>query len=475
MRKLSIITAILTVALIGIYYLIESMIPKGMGPGGPIRPVEVVVVSAKVKPITNYKILPARIRSAKISEIRPQVSGIILKRYFKEGSFVKKGQPLYQIDPKPYFVELSQAEAELNAAKVDLKTKEDQLERFKKLYKLEAVSKLELDNAKTLFEKSKADLSVKKANLDKAEIKIDYTKVLAPIDGKIGRSFVTQGALVKDMQESPLAIITNLDIVYADISQSSAKIEEIQAALASKDNIEVELLLPDKGPATKKKGLLKFSEAIINESTGSVSLRAEFDNTDHKLLPGLFVKAKLNLGTKNSLTIDQSAVKINPDGTKSVYLVDENETITIRQIEISDQYSKDWAVSSGLTSGDLVVKEGVQKIRPGSKVIPTMAKEEMLNAKKRNKKIKKQPILANDPKDNKEGKEVRNDITLPLPKTINNNKDDIVEVIKDNLNLSNEPIKTDSLIEKDRAKMYDEKIHDFIKRKLEAVKKETGE
>ena len=124
MRKLSIITAILTVALIGIYYLIGSMIPKRMGPGGPARPVEVVVVSAKVKPVTNYKTLPARIRSAKISEIRPQVSGIILERYFKEGSFVKKGLALYQIDPQPYFAELSQVEAELNAAKVDLKTKE---------------------------------------------------------------------------------------------------------------------------------------------------------------------------------------------------------------------------------------------------------------------------------------------------------------------------------------------------------------
>ncbi len=380
MKKLSIITAAIAIALIAIYYLIGGMIPKGpKGPMDPNRPVPVTVASAKIKSITRYKTLPARIRSTEIAEIRPQISGIILKRYFTEGSFVKKGDTLYQIDPEPYFIELTQAKSQLKAVQIDLTAKKDNFERLEKLYKINAVSKLQFDESKTAFEKAKADLAVKQAELDKVKIKINYSKVLSPIDGKIGRSFVTQGSLVKDFQENALAIVTNLDRVYADISQSSSKIDEIQTALVNQDKIEVELILPGEKETNFKKGFLKFSEAIIEESTGSIALRAEFENQDHKLLPGLFVKAKLNLGEMNLLTIDQSAVIINPDGTMSVYLVNENDTVEIRNITVEEQYKSDWVVSSGLSEGDLVVREGLQKVRPGSKVMPSMPNEEMIN------------------------------------------------------------------------------------------------
>ena len=379
MRKLSIITSIIAIALVGIYYLIGSFIPGPRVMGAQDMSVDVIVTGVKLQPVTIYKELPARIRSTKTSEVRPQLSGIILKQNFTEGSFVKKGQALYQIDPSPYSIEVNQAKSEVEASQVDLKAKKDNLDRYKTLFEAKAVSKAELDSVAILFEKSKADLAIKNAGLDKAKIRLNYTKVLAPIDGKIGKSYVTQGALVKDMQDSPLAIITDLDSVYADISQPSTQIKEIQDALMSNEKIEVELFSPDEKKKPLNKGILQFSDSIIEESTGSVLMRAKFDNKDHKLLPGLFVQAKLNLGTKDVLTIDQSAVIINPDGTMMVYLVGDNNVANPKIIEIDGRYKNYWIVKSGLKRGDLVVKEGLQKIGPGSKINPSLPNEEIIN------------------------------------------------------------------------------------------------
>lgn len=386
MRKLSIIVIAVAISLIGTYYLIGSLIPGPRGMDARDKAVDVIVTDIKVRPVTMYKELPARIRSTRTSEVRPQLSGIILKRHFTEGSFVKKGQALYQIDPAPYFIEFNQAKSEVGAAKIDLKAKKDNLNRYKTLFEIDAVSKAGLDSVSILFEKSKADLAVKKASLDKARIRLNYTKVLAPIDGKIGKSYVTQGALVKDMQDEPLAIITNLDSVYADISQPSTQIKEIQGALMNNDEIEVELFSPDSQKKPINKGILQFSEAIIEESTGSVLMRAKFDNKDHALLPGLFVEARLNLGKKDVLTIEQSAVIINPDGTMTAYLVGDDNIVNPKVIEIDGRYKNYWIVKSGLQRGDLVVKEGLQKIRPDSRINPSLPNEQITNMTNKSEK-----------------------------------------------------------------------------------------
>ncbi len=466
MKRLAIITALIALALIGVYYLIGSMIPKKGGPGGMNRAVEVVVVSAKKKSVAIYKELPARIKSTKISEVRPQVSGIVLKRHFTEGSFVKKGDPLYQIDPEPYFIEQTQAKVELDAAKIDLKAKQDNFERIEKLHQIKAVSKLEYDNASTALEQAKANLAIKKAAYDKAGIKIDYTKVLAPIDGKIGKSYVTQGALVNEMQVEPLAIITNLDRVYADIVQSSLKIQEIQEALSANDEIVVSLIIPGSSEEIKKRGVLKFSESIIDESTGSVSMRAEFDNEDHQLLPGLFAKARLNLGKKNLLTVEQSAVIINPDGSMMVYLVDENNIAQARNIKINGEYEQDWIVIDGLKEGDLVIKEGLQKIQPGAKVSPVLASEEVINTTKKEEK------KANDKKENVTIEMEKQKIEAKIKAVrIKPGDKKMGEIVGDNY--KEELTGNESAIEQDKAQMYQEKIDNFVKKKLEEAKKEV--
>lgn len=473
MRRLAIVTALIALVLVGIYYLIDSFIPKKGGPGGMNKAVEVVVISAKKKSISIYKELPARIRSVKIAQVRPQVSGIILKRHFTEGSFVKKGDPLYQIDPEPYFIEQTQARVELDAARIDLKAKKDNFDRVEKLHKIKAVSKLEFDNAKTDFEKAKAQLAIKEAALNKANIKINYTKVLAPIDGKIGRSFVTQGALVNEMQENSLAVITNLDRFYADITQSSLKIQEIQEALNQNDEILVSLIIPGSNEKVSQGGILKFSESIIDESTGSVSMRAEFENEDHRLLPGLFVKARLNLGKKDLLTIEQSAVIVNPDGSMMVYIVDDANVVQIRPIEIDGQNKEDWIVTKGLKAGDLVVKEGLQKIRPGAKVNPVLTSEEMINTTQKENEEKEGEILRSH--------SVKQNLELRMKKEKVSDLKKMDNIVENNFN--DKIIKSDakekqahdhkSAIEQDKAEMYKDKIDNFVKKKLEEAKKEV--
>ena len=379
MKKVAAFTVLISVALICVYYLIGSMIPKGRPMGAGNFPVEVTVTEVKVKPIAVKKTLPARIKSTEISQVRPQTSGVILEKFFEEGSYVQKGQDLYQIDPKPIFVELEKARIRFNSTKVTSDTKKDNYERHLKLFAIKAISKNQLDDARIAMEQAKTDFAIAQSELKLLKIKLNYSKVPAPISGKIGKSLVTKGQLVKDMQEQPLAIITSLDRLYADISESSNEIKQIQDALIEKEKIDVAIFLPNKPDDIVARGLLKFSESIVDESTGSVSLRAEFDNEEQKLMPGLFVKAELNLGIKDLLTVNQSSVVINTDGSMMVYVVSDDNKAVAKTITISGQSGTDWIVTSGVSAGDLIVKEGIQKIKPGSDLIPSLEAEKIIN------------------------------------------------------------------------------------------------
>ncbi len=411
MKKVAIVTVLISVILIGIYYLIGSMIPKPKRMGDKNMPVEVTVNEVKVKPINIIKILPARIKASEISQVRPQISGVILEKFFEEGSLVKEGQNLYQIDPKPIFVELEKAKIKLKANKVAANAKKDNYDRHLQLFAIKAVSKNQLDEARISMEQAKTNYAIAQSELKLLKIKLNYSNVPAPISGKIGRSYVTKGQLVKDLQEEPLAIITSLERLYADINESSNEIAQIQEALLSNEEVKVQIFLPNNPHEIQANGLLKFSESIVDESSGSVSLRAEFDNSNKKLMPGLFVKVKLDLGIKNSLTVSQSSVIINPDGTMMVYVVSNDNKAIAKNITIAGQSGTDWIISSGLEAGDLVVKEGLQKIRPGANLIPSLSDEEIINTTK-NKITKPAKVAeskkAEEPKNTK-GKEARSE------------------------------------------------------------------
>lgn len=470
MKKVVVITVVISFLLVGIFHLIGSMIPKPMTMGDKKFPTEVTVTEIKVKPIKVTKILPARIRALESSQVRPQISGIVIERFFEEGSLVKKGQSLYQIDPDPIFVELEQAKIKLKGSKITANTRKENYDRHLKLFAIKAVSKLQLDNARITMEKAKTDYAIAKSEFKLLKIRLNYSKVLAPISGKIGKSYVTKGQLVKDMQEQPMAIITSLEKLYADISESSNEIESIQDALMKNEEVTVEIFLSDDPQNILAHGVLKFSESIVDESTGSVNLRAEFDNKDRKLMPGLFVKVKLNLGTKNSLTVNQSSVIINPDGTMMVYIVNDKNKAVPKTITISGQSGADWIVNSGISSGDLVVKEGIQKIGPGSSLIPTLTNEEIINTTKNT--LTPNPLTKKtfDKKAEIENK-IKSSSNLNISKNIF-----IDQVVDQNL-LSKEDAATNSSIEviknlnhKPETSEIDNKIYDFIKKQLREAK-----
>lgn len=476
MKKVAVITVLISTILICVYYLIGSMIPKGRPMGTGNFPVEVNVTEVKVRPVAIKKNLPARIKSTEISQVRPQISGVILERFFEEGSFVQKGQDLYQIDPRPIFVELEKARIKFNSTKVASDAKKDNYERHLKLFAIKAISKNQLDNARIAMEKVKTDFAIAQSELKLLNIKLNYSKVPAPISGKIGKSLVTKGQLVKDMQEQPLAIITSLERLYADINESSNEIKQIQDALMAKEKINVTIYLPNKPNEAISRGFLKFSESIVDESTGSVSLRAEFDNKEKKLMPGLFVKAQLDLGVKDLLTVNQSSVVINTDGSMMVYIVSDDNKAIAKTITISGQSGTDWIVTSGVSAGDLIVKEGIQKIKPGSDLIPSLENEKIINTTDNisttelNNQASKTPSAEAVIKSASE-KDITNSQKLNL-----SDYEIIDQAIDQNL-LSNEEAAANSSIaiiedlnNEPEISEIDKKIYDFIKQQLRDAK-----
>ncbi len=472
MRKLLVITIAIASLLFAIYYVIDSLIPKRPDGGNFDKPVEVKVTTATVSPADITLELPAKVRSTRIAQVRPQISGIILERYFAEGGIVKKGQTLYQIDPKPYFVQLKAYKSKLKTAEVNLKIKENNLRKLQKLHKIDAVSQAQIDEATISHEKATSDLELVKSEIENIEIKLDYTKVRAPIDGKIGKSFLTQGSLVQEMQESPLAIITNLDKVYADISQSSTKIAKIQKALVNNDNITVELTITGNEQGKVVKGILKFSESIIDESTGSISMRAEFDNQDRYLMPGMFAKAKLYLGKKDSLLVDQSCVIINPDGSMNVLVVSQENTAILKKIEVEGEYKSSWIISSGISEGDLIIKEGIQKVRNGSNLIPTLLDEEIINTSKN--KIEKNKIRSEAKIDDTK---ITNTEEVDQLENNRANIHDLIEKnFKHNVSTAEQENNDTDWHQSDikyREELYQSRLNKFIKNKLSTAKEDT--
>jgi membrane fusion protein, multidrug efflux system len=325
----------------------------------PAPKVSVITVKAQSVPVTTE--LPGRVAAFRVAEVRPQVNGIILKRLFVEGSEVAAGQQLYQIDPAPY-------EASYHSAVAAAASARSLAERYKPLAAANAVSKQDYDNAVA------TDLQAQAA-LEAARINLRYTRVLSPISGRIGRSTVTEGALVTANQPAAMAIVQQLDHVYVDVTQPIGTLLRLKREAASgrlhqneSGRTPVSLRLEDATDYARA-GTLQFSEVTVDESTGSVTMRALFPNPERILLPGMFVRERIEEGVRmGALLVPQQGVSHNDRGDATALVVTSDDTVALRVLKTDRAVGDRWLVSAGLQAGDRVVVEGLQLVKPGGKV-----------------------------------------------------------------------------------------------------------
>ena len=337
----------------------------------PARPpVEVAVYTVKPQEVVLTKDLAGRTSAFQVAEIRPQVTGIILKRMFTQGSIVKKGQQLYQIDPATYKAAYESASASLVRVQADVKAVEPKLARYSRLVKVGGVSRQVYDDTVAALAQAQADVAVAKANLVAAKINLDYTKVFSPISGRIGKSSVTEGALVTANQTTALAVVQNLEQIYVDVNQSSEELLALKKGLINPEkNSMVRLFIGKDGTPYNLEGKLLFSDATVDQSTGMVQLRVLFPNPENDLLPGLFVRARVEQSRKDqAILVPQQSVVRNADGSVSVWVVNKENIVNYQNITVLQAIKDQWVVSSGLAPGDRVVVEGLQKISNQAKV-----------------------------------------------------------------------------------------------------------
>ena len=341
----------------------------------PSTPPEVGVIVVQPQQVALTTELAGRTSAYLIAEVRPQVGGIIQKRLFTEGSDVKENEVLYQIDPASYQAAYNSAKAALARAEANLIPIQLKAGRYEELVKINAVSKQDYDDASAALKQAEADVEAGRAAVETARINLAYTRITAPISGRIGRSSVTNGALVTANQPAALATIQQLSPMYVDVTQSSAELLRLKQNLASgllKSNgaaqAEVKLLLEDGSPYPLP-GTLKFSEVTVDQSTGSITLRAIFPNPKQILLPGMFVRAILEEGiSEHAILVPQRGVTRKPDGSATVMVVGSEEKAEQRVIKVVRTVGDNWLVSEGLKAGDRVILEGLQKARPGTPV-----------------------------------------------------------------------------------------------------------
>jgi membrane fusion protein (multidrug efflux system) len=338
-------------------------------------PPEVAVVEIRPQRVAITTELPGRTSAFLVAEVRPQVSGIIQQRLFREGSDVKAGDVLYQIDPATYQAAWESAKAQLARAEANISTTRVRAERYQELVEIKAVSRQEVDDAVAALKQAEADIEAGKAGVETARINLAYTRVTAPIGGRIGKSSVTVGALVTANQPVPLATVQQIDPVYVDVTQSSAVLLQLQKAMASgalkrdsANRARVRLILED-GTAYPQEGTLQFQDVTVDQTTGSYILRVVFANPKRVLLPGMFVRAVLEEGVnEQALLVPQQGVSRDPKGNPVSLIVDAESKVQQRVLTVVRTIGDKWLVSDGLAPGDRVIVEGVQKIRPGMTV-----------------------------------------------------------------------------------------------------------
>jgi membrane fusion protein (multidrug efflux system) len=340
------------------------------------RPVpEVAVVTVQPQEVVLTTELPGRTAAFRVAEIRPQVNGLIEKRMFTEGSDVTAGQTLYRIDAAPFQATLDNAQAALNRSEANLHTIRLRAERLKELLADKAVSQQDYDDAAAALKQTEADIQYWKAMVNSARINLGYCRVNAPISGRIGRSNVTEGAIVTAYQPVPLATVQQLDPMYVDVPQSTTDLLRLKNLLKNgkldqngPSQKKVGLLLAD-GTAYPWKGTLQFRDVTVEPSTGTVALRVVFPNPQHILLPGMFVRTVVKEGVdKQAILIPQQAVSRDPKGNPLALVVDSQNKVEQRQLELDRAIGNKWLVISGLAPGERVIVEGILKVRPGATV-----------------------------------------------------------------------------------------------------------
>ena len=364
------------------WLLLLTMVLTIYGCGGekkpPLPPPEVAVAPVEVQTVTLTVDLAGRTVPYRVADVRPQVSGIILQRLFTEGGDVKEGEVLYRIDPAPFKAALENAQAALARSEASLPTVKLREERLRALVKEKAVSQQDYDDASAALRQTEADIKYWRAMVEQAKINLGYTEVKAPISGRIGRSNVTEGALVAALQPLALTTIQQLDPIYVDVPQSTTEVLKLRRALQEKKIIhggeslkKVRLILED-GTTYPWTGTLKFQDVTVDQSTGSVVLRILFPNPQRILLPGMFVRAVVETGIQpQAILCPQQAVMRDAKGGAYTYVVNEKNTVEMRPLVVDQVIGDKWLVSSGLTPGEKVIMEGIQRVRPGMTVKTT--------------------------------------------------------------------------------------------------------
>lgn len=332
----------------------------------------VTVATLKAEPLLLTRELTGRTNAYLIAEVRPQVSGIIEKRLFTEGSHVEAGQQLYQLDDAIYKADLASAEAALLRARATLNSAELTARRAEGLVKIDAVSQQDYENAVAALKQAQADVKASEATVARARTTLQYAAITAPISGRIGKSAVTPGALVTANQAEPLAVIQQLDPIYVDVTQSSSELlrlrREIAEGSVTQADVPVKILLEDGTPYAHE-GKLAFVDVTVDPGTGSFLLRVEVPNPDNILLPGMYVRAIVSLGERqNAVLVPQEGVTRDPRGNAIAMVVNGDGQVERREVEVSRAIGNKWLVEGGLAPGDKVIVEGLQKIQPGMPV-----------------------------------------------------------------------------------------------------------
>lgn len=333
---------------------------------------EVGITTLASQPVSVISELTGRTMAAMSAEVRPQVTGIIPKRLFNEGDNVKAGQPLYQIEPASFRAAFNEAAASLKQAQALVISDCKKAQRYGQLVKESGVSRQDADDAQSACSQDKASVESKKATLESARINLNWTTVTAPIAGRIGISVVTPGALVSAEQESALATVRGLDTIYVDLTRSSVDLLRLrkQMLAANNDTLSVSLLLED-GSTYAQKGRLALTEVSVDESTGSVTLRSVFPNSQQQLLPGMFVRARVDEGIMaNAILAPQQGITREAKGYATALVVDAENNVEQRSLETGSVYGDKWLVLSGLNNGDRLIVEGTGKVSVGQQVTP---------------------------------------------------------------------------------------------------------
>ena len=347
------------------------------GRGGQRGPANVGFVVVQLGRAPLQQELPGRVAAFQVSEVRPQVSGIVLRRLFREGSIVRQGQTLYQIDPSVYAAQQAQAAANLQSARASAVAARTRASRYAPLAKMEAISKQDYTDAVAQARQADAAVAQNSAALRAAQVNMRFTRVPAPITGRIGLSSVTEGALVTTNQADPLATITRLDPVYVDIQESAADLLNLRQALsqvgAVPSSAQVRLKLPD-GSFYGYTGTVEFSEVIVDQSTGSVTIRARFPNPQSILLPGMFVTAQFAQAVQTSaILVPQAAITRDPQGNATLFVVGPGNRAVQRTVQADRTLGTYWVVTGGLAPGEKVITQGTNNLKDGAPIKPVPA------------------------------------------------------------------------------------------------------